>query len=112
MKRMIKFPSIEQFRNVIRNVEHTAQYVGQIGNRVLKQSNDGNGVHAQTYHLQTTSDSFHFQATIRPTSFGAADGRINLWFSHADANNTFFLSISSYSLQFIKKEGSWSHFKF
>jgi hypothetical protein len=26
---MIKFPSIEQFRNVIRNVEHTAQYVGQ-----------------------------------------------------------------------------------
>lgn len=29
MKRLIKFPSIEQFRNVIRNVEHTAQYVGQ-----------------------------------------------------------------------------------
>lgn len=29
MKRMIKFPSIEQFRNVIRNVEHAAQYVGQ-----------------------------------------------------------------------------------
>lgn len=28
-KRLIKFPSIEQFRSVIRDVEHTAQYIGQ-----------------------------------------------------------------------------------
>ena len=28
MKRMVKFPSIEQFRNIIKNVQHSAQYVG------------------------------------------------------------------------------------
>ncbi len=27
MKRMIKYPSIEQFRNIIKNVQHSAQYV-------------------------------------------------------------------------------------
>ncbi len=32
MSRLIKFPSIEQFRNVVRNVEHRSSYVGMDDN--------------------------------------------------------------------------------
>ncbi|MBL0059751.1 MAG: fibronectin type III domain-containing protein [Elusimicrobia bacterium] len=79
---------------------------GNPGNQTLYQSNTSTGLHAQIYRYQSLPADFSIRASVRPMDFGTLGGRINLWFSHNDANNTFFLEISSFSIRMDKKVGS------
>ena len=68
--KMIKWPSIEQFRNVIKNVQHRAAYGGQ----------DANGEPIYLHHLP--KPSLRFQGTVKLHGTNAAvvaDRHGDLW---------------------------------